>query len=90
MQTIQKRGAQTHQRSEGNLALAEESPGVPQAPKVEPLPPVPGAAQDRTEEHPEVDAFALARGIIIGIGLLFILWCLINLIGVGFLKPLTI
>lgn len=77
MLTKQKRETQ---QSEGNLTLAEESFGVFEEPKAEIPSPGLGAAQDITEEQPDVDAFAPAKGIIVGIGLSLILWCLFFLI----------
>lgn len=80
MLTKQRRETKKYPQSEGNLTLAEESFGVFEEPKAEIPSPGLGAAQDIPEEQPDVDAFAPAKGIIFGIGLSLILWCLFFLI----------
>ena len=80
MQTKRKRETKEYPQSEGNLALADESQGLFQQPKGKTLSPVLGVVQDITEEASKADALAPAKGIIVGIGLSIMLWCLIILV----------
>ena len=80
MQTKRKRETKEYPQSEGNLALADESRGLLQKPKGKTLSPVLGVVQDITEEASKADALAPAKGIIVGIGLSIMLWCLIILV----------
>lgn len=79
MATKRKRETKKYPLSEGNLAVADESLGVLHKPKAKPLSPVLGVAQDISEEHLEVEAFAPSKGMIAGLGLSWILGCLITL-----------
>ena len=80
MNMKQKLETKKYPQSEGNLALADESLGVSQKPKAKTSPPVLGVAQDVTEEYPEISVISPAKGIIVGIGLSAMLWCLIILV----------
>ena len=80
METKQKRGAKKYPHSEGNLALADESVGLPQQPKAKTLPPVLGVAQGMRREYPAVGAVAPVRIMIALVGLSLMLWCLIVLV----------
>lgn len=77
MQTKRKRETVTYPQSAGNLALADESLGVLQTLKAKTLSSVPNMVRNSTEETSEADALAPATGIIVGVGLSVILWCLI-------------
>ena len=77
MHTIRKRKTKTYLQSEGNVAVVDESLGVFQQPKAKTLSPVRGMAQGMTEEVSNADALAPATGIVVGIGLSAMLWCLI-------------
>ena len=70
----------TYPQSEGNLAVADKSLGVLQQPKAKTLSLVRGVAQDITEEASTAHALAPATGIMVGIGLSIMLWCLIILV----------
>ena len=80
MHTTRKRDTTTYPQSEGNVALADERLRVFQQPKAKTLSPVLGVAQDSTEEASKADALAPATGIMAGIGLSIMLWCLIILV----------
>ena len=80
MHTRRKRHTKTYPQSEGNVALADERLRVFQQPKAKTLSPVLGVAQDSTEEASKADALAPATGIMAGIGLSIMLWCLIILV----------
>ncbi len=79
MPTKRERESKKYPQSEGNFAVADESLGVPQKPKAKPLSPVLGVAQDISEEHLEVEAFVASKGMMAGLGLSWILGCLITL-----------
>ena len=83
MHTTRKRDTTTYPQSEGNVALANKSRGVFHQPKAKTLSPVRGVAQDMTEDASHVDALAPATGIVVGIGLSIVLWCLIILVMYG-------
>jgi len=74
-----KRATRPYPQSTGNLALADESLGVPQQSTAEPSSHVRGVGQNKTEGAPDSDALAPAIGIIVGIELSIMLWCLIIL-----------
>lgn len=80
MHTTRKRETKTYPQSEGNLAVADESLGVFQQHKAKTRFPVRGLAQDMAEEVSKADALAPATGIVVGIGLSIMLWCLIVLV----------
>ena len=80
MQMKQKLESRRYPQSEGNLALADESLEAPQKPKAKTLSPVLGVAQDVTGEYPVIRVISPAKGIIVGIGLSAMLWCLIILV----------
>ena len=80
MPTKRKWETKTYPQSEGSLALADESLGLPQQPKTKTLSPVPGVAQGMTEEYPAVGTVSPARKIIAVAGLSIVLWCLIVLV----------
>jgi hypothetical protein len=78
MQTTAQRETRQYPQSWGNLALVDESLGVPQTPKAKTRSTRLSVVQDITEE--EVDALALTTGIINGIRLSLTLWSLIGVI----------
>ena len=80
MHAKRKRETKTYPQSEGNVALADERLRVFQQPKAKTLSPVLGVAQDSTEEASKADALAPATGIMAGIWLSIMLWCLIILV----------
>jgi hypothetical protein len=75
-----KPNTMSYPKSEGNLALADEGLTVLQKPEDKTLSPVPHRVQDIAEEYPDVDTLSPAVGIISGIGLSVMLWCLIVLV----------
>ena len=79
MHMTRKQETTTYPQSEGNLAVADESLSVLQQPKAKTLSLVRGVAQDITEEASTAHALAPATGIMVGIGLSIVLWCLIVL-----------
>jgi hypothetical protein len=80
MQKKRKPETKKYPQSEGNLALADEGLGLLRKPKAKTLSPVLRVVQDITEEDSEADALGPATGIIVGIGLSSMLWCLIILV----------
>ena len=80
MQPKRKRGTRTYSQSEGNLALVDVSQRVFQQPNAKPLSPVLRVVQGIPVEDTDTDALAPATGIIAGIGLSIMTWCLIILI----------
>ena len=80
MHTTRKRHTKMYPRSEGNVAVVDESLGVPQQPKAKTRSPVRGLGQDVTEDASHVDALVPATGIVVGIGLSIMLWCFIILV----------
>ena len=80
MHTTRKRETTTYPRSEGNVAVADESPGVPQQPKAKTLFLVPAVVYDSTEKASDADGLASGTGNTFGIGLSIVLWCLIILV----------
>ena len=78
MRTKGQRETRQYPQSWGNLALADESLGVIQKPKVKTCSPQLSVVHDITDE--EVDALALTTGIINGIRLSLTLWSLIGVI----------
>ena len=78
MQTTGPWETRQYRQTWGNLALADESLGVLQPPKVKTRSPRLSRVQDMTEE--EVDALALTTGMINGIRLSLMLWSLIGVI----------
>ena len=78
MRTKGQRETRQYPQSWGNLALADESLGVIQKPKVKTCSPRLSVVHDITEE--EVDALTLTTGIINGIRLSLTLWSLIGVI----------
>ena len=79
-QTTAQRESRPSPQSWGNLAFADESLGVHQAPKAETRALRLSVVQDSTAEEAEVDALAPTMGIINGIRLALTLWSLIGLI----------
>jgi hypothetical protein len=78
METKGQQETRQYLQSWGNLALADESLGVPQKPKAKTRSPRLSVVQDITED--QVDALALTTGIINGIRLSLTLWSLIGVI----------
>jgi hypothetical protein len=79
-QRKRKQNTMSYLKSEGNLALADAGLTVLQKPEDKTLSPVLDRVQDITEEYPDVDTLSPAVGIIGGIGLSVLLWCLIVLV----------
>ena len=75
-----KQNTMSYPKSEGNLALADEGLSVLQKPEDKTLSPVLHRVQDSTKEYPDVDTLSPAVGLIGGIGLSVMLWCLIVLV----------
>lgn len=67
-------------KTDGNLALDDESLTVLQRPKDKTLSPALRMVQDIAEEYPEDDVLSPAKGIICALGLSVILWGLITLV----------
>lgn len=80
MATKGKREPQKHLQTWGNLALADESVGAPQYPKVRNLALVPVAGKDVSDEESGMDSLSAARGLSLGFGLSLVLWGAIILI----------
>ena len=78
MATKGKGAARQYLRSEGNLALADETLGLAQHPKPKHLSPVMGVAQGMPEQLTAGDVLPV-RLIIALVGLSLMLWCLIVL-----------
>lgn len=80
MQTKRKRETRKYPQSAGNLALADESRGLTS--KIQSRDPLPcaGRGTGHYGKASEADALAPATGIIVGIGLSIMLWCLIILV----------
>jgi len=66
-------------KTEGNLAIDDESLPVLQKPKDKTLSPALHVVQDIAEEYPEGDVLSPAKGTIGALGLSVILWRLITL-----------
>jgi len=79
MHTKRKQNTMRYQKSEGSLALADESPHLLQKPSNKRLIPILTQVPAITEEDPKDDALAPAMGIISAIGLSVMLWGLIIL-----------
>ena len=80
MPTTRKRDTTTYPQSEGNLAVADESLGLPQQPRVKTLSLVPAVVHDSTEKASDADGLASGTGTTVGMGLSLLLWCLIILV----------
>ena len=80
MQTKGNQKTMWYLKSEGNLALSDESLTVLQKPKDKTLSPALRVVQEIVEEYPEDDLLSPAKGIIGAIGLSVMLWCLITLV----------
>ena len=80
MQTKGNQKTMQYLKSEGNLALGDESLTVLQKPKDKPLSSALRVVQEIVEEYPEEDLLCPAKGIIAAIGLSVMLWCLITLV----------
>jgi hypothetical protein len=79
MRTKGNQETRQYPSSWGNLALADESPGVLQTLKAKTRAPRLSVVQDITEEEVEGEALAPTMGIINGIRLSLTLWSLIGL-----------
>ena len=73
------RQAQTYLQSAGNLALADESFGVPPKLNVETQARKLRLVANKREEASDADALVPATGMIVGVGLSMTLWSLIFL-----------
>ena len=80
MQTKGNQKTMWYLKSEGNLALSDESLTVLQKPKDKILSPALRVVQEIAEEYAEGDLLSPAKGIIGAIGLSVMLWCLITLV----------
>jgi hypothetical protein len=80
MQTTGPSETRQYPQSWGNLALADESPGVRQPPKAKTRSPRLSRVQDSAEQEVEIEALALTTGMINGIRLSLMLWSLIGVI----------
>ncbi len=74
-----KRGTQTHPQSEGNLAVADESLGVPPKLNAETQARKLRLVANNRKEASDADALVPATGMIVGVGLSMTLWSLIFL-----------